>query len=96
MQKAKDVVKNRKASRAHYWDKGEKVPDDLEDSISKDVTEWEAAHEVFNRAEATVQRFSYCTNSKELLMPLADAKDSSLRLKGITLTTPPASQLAGC
>ena len=58
MQKAEDLVKNRKASRAHYWDKGEKVPDDLEDSISKAVTEWEAAREAFNRAELTVQQIN--------------------------------------
>ena len=58
MQKAEDLVKNRKASRAHYWDNGEKVPADLEDSISKAEDEWEAAREAFNRAEATVQRFS--------------------------------------
>ena len=56
MQKAEDLVKNRKASRAHYWDNGEKVPADLEDSISKAVTEWEAKREAFNRAELTVQQ----------------------------------------
>ena len=56
MQKAEDLVKNRKASRAHYWDKGEKVPDDLEDSISKALTEWEATREAFNRSELTVQQ----------------------------------------
>ena len=58
MQKAEDLVKNRKASRAHYWDKAEKVPDDLEDLISKAVTEWEAAREAFNRAELTVQQIN--------------------------------------
>ena len=56
MQKAEDLVKNRKSSRAHYWDKGEKVPDDLEDSISKALTEWEATREAFNRSELTVQQ----------------------------------------
>ena len=56
MQKAEDLVKNRKASRAHYWDNGEKVPADLEDSISKAEDEWEAKREAFNRAELTVQQ----------------------------------------
>lgn len=52
------MVKNRKAARAYYWDNGEKVPEDLEDSISKAVNEWEVARQVFNRAEATVQGLS--------------------------------------
>ncbi len=58
MQRAEDLVKNRKAARAYYWDNGEKVPEDLEDSISKAVNEWEVARQVFNRAEATVQGLS--------------------------------------